>query len=342
MDERERLLGVLDRESVDRVPCASPLQTGTAELMKLSGARWPEAHHDPRLMAELASAAHSLAGLEAVRVPFDITVEASAFGAMIGLQSLDRQPAILSAIIGSLDGLGKFEIPDPTSDGRAPIVLSALEMLKERTASTPIICGIVGPFMLACQLRGMEATLMDIIHDRGGVRGLLGITTRWTKTYCRAAIQAGADVTTIIDATSSGDILGPGQYAQFALPYQAEVINEVSLHGGRSILHICGDTTSNMHLMVRTKAQGLSVDQCMDMRWVKERLDGKIALIGNVSPTNTLLFQGPPEVASEVRGCLEAGADVLAPGCGFAPRTPLENMIAMVDATRRFDRTDSA
>jgi [methyl-Co(III) methanol-specific corrinoid protein]:coenzyme M methyltransferase len=38
-----------------------------------------------------------------------------------------------------------------------------------------------------------------------------------------------------------------------------------------------------------------------------------------------------------VRSChkvLSAGTDVLAPGCGFAPRTPLANMQAMVRSVR--------
>jgi MtaA/CmuA family methyltransferase len=342
MDQRERLLRALDQEQVDRVPCASPLQTGTVELMRLSGARWPEAHRDPVWMADLAWAAHSMAGLEAVRVPFDITVDASAFGALTGLEGLDRQPALLAPIMKSLHGLDEIRVPEPTRDGRAPVVLSALEVLSKRTVSTPLICGIVGPFMLACQLHGLQASLMDIIQDPAGMRRLLGITTRWATGYARAAIQTGADVITIIDATSSGDLLGPAQYAEFALPYQAEVVNEVLTHGGRSVLHICGDTASNMRLMVRTKAHGISVDQCMDMRWVRERLDGRSALIGNVSPTTTLLFRGPKAVANEVKACIEAGTEVLAPGCGLAPRTPLENIMAMIDATARFGQSDRA
>jgi [methyl-Co(III) methanol-specific corrinoid protein]:coenzyme M methyltransferase len=318
------------------------LQTGTVDLMRLSRARWPEAHHDSVRMADLAFAAHSMAGLEAVRVPFDITVDASAFGALTGLEGIDRQPALLEPIMQTLRGLDEMKVPEPTRDGRAPVVLSALESLSKRTASTPLICGIVGPFMLACQLHGLQASLMDIIQDPAGMRRLLGITTRWATDYARAAIQTGADVITIIDATSSGDLLGPAQYAEFALPYQAEVVNEVLTRGGRSVLHICGDTASNMRLMVRTKAHGISVDQCMDMRWVKEILDGSSALIGNVSPTTTLLFQGPQEVAKEVRACLDSGADVLAPGCGLAPRTPLENLMALIDATVHYGQTDRA
>jgi [methyl-Co(III) methanol-specific corrinoid protein]:coenzyme M methyltransferase len=46
------------------------------------------------------------------------------------------------------------------------------------------------------------------------------------------------------------------------------------------------------------------------------------------------LFGTPADVAAETRACIEAGTDVVAPGCGFALETPFENMKAMVEMTR--------
>jgi [methyl-Co(III) methanol-specific corrinoid protein]:coenzyme M methyltransferase len=81
--------------------------------------------------------------------------------------------------------------------------------------------------------------------------------------------------------------------------------------------------------MRATMADGISVDQSMDMRWVKRTLGRRTAAVGNVSPTNTLLFRSPEYVIEECKECIEAGTDILAPGCGFAPETPLANMKAM-------------
>ncbi len=131
MDQRERLLRTLDREEVDRAPCASPLQTGIVDLMRLCGAHWPAANDDPLLMTELALAAHRYAGLEAVRVPFDVTVDASAFGAVTDRGASDRQPAVLGPLLKGPDD--RIEaLPDPVLDGRAPVLLSSVEMLAKR------------------------------------------------------------------------------------------------------------------------------------------------------------------------------------------------------------------
>ncbi len=334
MDQRERLLRTLDREEVDRAPCASPLQTGTVALMGLCGAHWPAANDDPVLMTELALAAHRYAGLEAVRVPFDVTVDASAFGAVTDRGASDRQPAVLSPLlIGPDDRIER--LPDPELDGRAPVLLSSVEMLTKRGTSAPVICGLVGPFMLACQLRGLEASLFDMVLEPSRMRDLLETTTAWDNAFSRRAIEAGADIITIVDATSTGSILGPVQYAEHAQPFQSDVVRRIGKCGARAVLHICGDTSENLVGMVKTGANGISLDQCMDMRMAKGRLGEGTALIGNIDPVGTLWLEGPEEVDRSVTRCLADGVDVIAPGCGLAPHTPLENIRAMVQATRR-------
>jgi [methyl-Co(III) methanol-specific corrinoid protein]:coenzyme M methyltransferase len=80
---------------------------------------------------------------------------------------------------------------------------------------------------------------------------------------------------------------------------------------------------------------GISVDQCMDMRSVSKLLRGRAACIGNVSPATTLLMEREVDVESETLQVMRKGTDVVAPGCGFAPRTPLANMKAMADTVKR-------
>jgi MtaA/CmuA family methyltransferase len=330
MNERERLLSVLDHQPVDRVPVVSPTQTGTVDLMKVSGAFWPQANQDPLLMYRLSLAAHTVAGLEGCRVPFDASVDASAFGAVTSLASDRRQGAITSRPVISREAAETMSVPDPGRDGRAPVVLEAVRLLRrELGKSSPILCGIISAFTLGCQLRGEEEALMDLIIDPEYLTTVLDKALQWDLEYTRAAVQAGADVIVLVDATASGDLLGPEQYEQFAHPYSKRIVQEVRDAGAKSILHICGNTSANLPLMKATRADGIGVDQSMDMRSVKRALGPNCAAVGNVSPTSTLLFLSPEFVTLECLDCIEAGTDVLAPGCGFAPETPLGNMKAM-------------
>ncbi|MFA5313552.1 MAG: uroporphyrinogen decarboxylase family protein, partial [Methanomassiliicoccales archaeon] len=200
MTEKERLFGALDRTSIDRVPCASPLQTGTVDLMERSHAYWPEANNEPKAMARLAKASHTFAGIESVRVPFDITVDASAFGARTGMEQIDRQPAVIAPVFGELDISMGIGIPDPLRDGRSPVLLDAIrDLASDRDLrDTPVICGVTGPFMLSCQLRGMERAMIDVAVEPEAFIRLLNAAAEWCGLFIDEAVRAGADVIALI------------------------------------------------------------------------------------------------------------------------------------------------
>jgi len=86
--------------------------------------------------------------------------------------------------------------------------------------------------------------------------------------------------------------------------------------------------------MARSGMDGINLDQVMDLRKAREVLGPSVSIVGNVSPIGVLRSGSPEEVRAESLRCLENGADVLAPGCGFSPDTPVANMTAMVEAAR--------
>jgi [methyl-Co(III) methanol-specific corrinoid protein]:coenzyme M methyltransferase len=210
------------------------------------------------------------------------------------------------------------------------VVLEAVSLLRRTLGNeSPVLCGVISAFTLAGQLRGEADAMMELVIDPGFLKAVLNRAVEWDLEYARAAVEAGADVIVLVDATASGDILGPEQFQEFALPYQQRVARAVREAGAKSIMHICGNTVLNLPLMRTSGVDGIGVDQSMDMAAVKRLLGPECAAVGNVSPTTTLLFRSPEYVVEECLDCIEAGTDILAPGCGFAPETPLANMKAM-------------
>lgn len=59
------------------------------------------------------------------------------------------------------------------------------------------------------------------------------------------------------------------------------------------------------------------------------------AIMGNVS-TYALEIAGPEKVRIISNNCLANGVNILSPACGIGPRTPLENIKAMVAAARAY------
>lgn len=320
-DLRGRLLAALERGEVDRVPAASPVQTATKELMDASGVSFPQAHRDPAAMAALARAAHTLAGLEGVRVPFSADVDRAAF-----LDAAGGRP---------LEGVDRYEVPHPRSHGPAPVVLRAVALLRERCGEVPVLAGCGAPFTLAAALMGEENAIMAVLTDPARLTVALDAAREWCVRYADELIAAGADVLVPLDPTATGEILGPEQFERFALPGERSLARRIGEGGGKSIMHICGDTSLNLALMGRSGMDGLNLDQVMDLRRAREVLGPGIAIVGNVSPLGVLRSGRPEEVRAEAERCLADGADVLSPGCAFSPETPIANMRALAEAPLR-------
>jgi len=98
------------------------------------------------------------------------------------------------------------------------------------------------------------------------------------------------------------------------------------------ILHMCGDAVAVLDPLADAGFDGISIEEKVSVSFAKELVGNRVRLIGNVSPSETLLTKGPETVMIEATACLEDGIDILVPGCGLAPHTPLENIKALLKA----------
>ena len=47
------------------------------------------------------------------------------------------------------------------------------------------------------------------------------------------------------------------------------------------------------------------------------------------------MFAGPDEIERQVRACLAAGVEMIAPGCATSPKCPNANLRAMVETVEK-------
>jgi uroporphyrinogen decarboxylase len=113
------------------------------------------------------------------------------------------------------------------------------------------------------------------------------------------------------------------------------------IHGhGRSVtLHICGKTRSIWEQMCETGADCLSIDNAADLGEAKAMVGHRVRLMGNVSPSETMLDGTPSQVREAVRECVRKAHDnpkglIIASGCSLPVETPFANIDAMLDAVR--------
>jgi len=332
---KKRFEKALKGGSPGLIPVCSVTQTGTVELMEMTGAYWPQANYDARKMADLALAGHELAGFENVRCPFCTTVLAETLGCTVAEGSIDIQPYVTDFPCKKKKDVKDIMVPDSLLESRrTSVVLDAVGILKERVGEdVPVVAGLVGPAGLASMLAGMKNYLMWFVTNPEVVEELMGVLTEACIEYANGLLERGADAVTLIDSEAGPDIIAPQMFETSVLPLYRKFCREVP---GLKILHMCGDATAVLDPLADAGFEGISIEEKVGVSFAKEIVGSRVRLIGNVSPSDTLLTKGPEEVIIEARACLEDGIDILAPGCGLAPHTPLENIKALFRARDEF------
>lgn len=328
-----RVLSALLGGRIDKVPVTSIAGCGgtvTVDMQKITGIYFPEAHKNPKKMAELSISCHNLTGIENVRVPFDFVVEPEALGCET--RWWDKPELVPSVRKHPFKTPKDLRMPDKLLEaGRIPIVLGAITTIRETVGDfLPISSLALGPFSLAGELAGVGDFLRWTLKKPKHVKEFVDFATEVVIEYAKAQYQAGSNIVEIADAMASLDMISPGTFKQFVKPALTRIAHNM---GGIRILHICGRTEPIFPDIIETGFDGISVD--MDTVRAKS-LAGSTKILGNVSSKKTLIFGSQDDVKAEAKKALEAGVDLLEPDCGFSPITPIKNIKAMIEARNEF------
>jgi len=329
MDPIERLLRALSHQEVDRPPVTALMTAATTEMMDSTGMKWPEAHHDPEKMVKLAAAAFETCGIESMKLPFDMTVEAGALGAKVDYGTKNTLPQVREHLYRDPEEIiiGK----DFLKQGRVPVILEAIRLAKRTYGKKiPVVSSIVGPFTLSAMLVGFENLFYWMLVEPEKYVMALEMVTNLCITYTREQFNAGSHIVQIAEASSSGDLISSDQFGRFVAPYQEKLCGAIE---GPTVVHICGNITGHLKHIAGTGARGISFDQKTDMQEALKQLKGRVALVGYV-PTTLLLEGTPDEVFAFSKECIEMGVDVLNAGCAWPADISNENVKAMVRAAR--------
>jgi len=327
MNALDRFVRVLARQPVDRPPVVGVTNVVTVELMAAVGTRWPDAHHDPEHMARAGAAAHEMCGLESVKVPFDMAVEASALGGDIDYGSGTALPKLRAPLYTEPDEFNPP--PDFAARGRVPVVLEAIRIARKRYGErVPVISSALGPATLCGCLFGVETFLVWMIEEPEKAHAAMRRATAMVAGYVREQLRAGTHVAQIGEPTASGDMISPAQYAEFVKPYHREL---AAIADGPVMTHICGNITRHLPHLAEVGFRAVSFDAKTDVGAARAALKGKSALVGYV-PTLLLLQGTADEVRQATRDCIASGVAAVNAGCAVAPDTPKANIEAMIAA----------
>ncbi|NQV05174.1 uroporphyrinogen decarboxylase family protein [bacterium] len=337
----DRITAAVAGEATDRVPAAPYVANWAAGLVGIPLSVYGT---DPAQMARATIAAQQALDLEVVFPDCDNYYLAEGFGCRSAFRD-DEIASLEHPAVEGFDDVFDLEVPDPTRDGRMPVVLEAISRIRTTLGPDVVIRAPgTGPFALASYLVGIDSFLLAVAklsrgreeHLRPALERMLDLTTEALIRFGLAEIEAGADMVQCGDSLASCSVISPATFEQWVLPYHRKVFSAWKEAGATTLLHVCGNNTGILQLLADTGADIVAIDHLVDLATAKKEIGGRVALIGNLDPVTTVRFGSPDDVALKAEAALADAADggrfILGTGCEVPVGTPIENLRALLAA----------
>lgn len=336
MKLKERVMRRLAGLETDITPTGCTTAYAAMELMRLGRCERPLADTDPQTMAALSLAGHKQAGFDWIKaMGWDITCISEALGCTLGTPKIDT-PYFIASHPFAERSVDELECPaDFLQKGRFPLFKKQFRLLREQVGDDMAIFGMSeGVFTCAGNLLGTAPLLRATLKDATTVEKALGVTEEALIKTINFAFSNGADYFCVADPSSGSELLSPRAWLRFVAPVYKRIVKAVQ---GPLVLHICGNVDILLEAMCDTGVAGISLEEKSDLGKALEIAHARgVKVFGNVSSSSTLFMGSPEACYAEAIKALEQGVDFLAPGCGIAPASPMENILQLRRARDKF------
>lgn len=211
--ERNKLLN--EGKDVDRIMCC--IDSGET-LAPLIGCTLPEYYFSAEKMCELEEYIYNKFHSDGAGLSTTLRGMAEAMGSKIKYSDYNIAQLETPAI-SSLDEVDKLKLINVDEDGRLPIILKGLKMVKERLGDkVPVSGTVTGPFTVASMLVGTENLLKGMVKQPDKVLQMMDIITENNNRYIQRLLDMGVGIG-FADPVSSTSLLRVKQYEKFSLPF---------------------------------------------------------------------------------------------------------------------------
>ena len=334
--ERMRLFDA--GQEIDRIPCC--LDTGET-MAPLLGFSIKDYYHSAEKMCQLEEYLFENFRSDGAGLSTTLRGMAEAMGSEI--RYFDDNIAQLKTPALSLRTIDQAKLVDVEKDGRLPIILEGLRMVKKKLGDKVSISGTVtGPFTVAAMVLGTEHLMIGMIKKPEKIHQLMEVIVENNNRYIQRLLDLGVGIG-FADPVSSTSLISLEQYKKFSLPYFQKNVDFIKSQGGGCGLHICGTSRALWESLNETGIGTFGLDNVEDLTEAKQVLGGHMCIQGNVPPVEVMRLGTPQDVLRSARESIKKGHDskcgfVLTSGCQMPMYTPKENMLALMDATRIFGR----
>jgi uroporphyrinogen decarboxylase len=293
---------------------------------------------NPDLSAEVMLATVERLGVDAAIIFSDLLLILEPMG--IGLEFSAGEGPVLNNPIrtaADVDRLLELETIEP--------LVYVIETVRKTRAGLPEALPLIGfagaPFTLAAYAieggssRDYRRAKALMYTDTGAWDALMGRLARAVTLYLNAQIDAGVQLVQLFDSWVG--CLGMDDYRRYVLPHVRSVIE--SLRPGVPVIHFATGNPALLPLLAeafgkRKRNTIIGVDWRIRLDDAWHTIGYDKAIQGNLDPA--VLLAEPIEIRRRAKEILRQAAGrpghIFNLGHGVLPQTPVENVIALVDA----------
>jgi len=225
-------------------------------------------------------------------------------------------------------------------------VLRLYEVMDERLGAEGLGIKMVcarGPMTVASWLVGVTPLMMGLIKEPDEVSRILDTMTTSIIRWLHAQLEALQRPEGIMLLDDIVGMVSKRHYEALIHPHLRRIFDEFD-----GLVRVYHNDTPCPHLLeslVEANFDVFNFSHEVDIREVKIKMGGRVALMGNVPPLDVGVRGTPAEVTRWARECLDKGAPgggmILSFGGGVSPDTPPENIDALLEAARKWRETHS-
>jgi uroporphyrinogen decarboxylase len=174
-----------------------------------------------------------------------------------------------------------------------------------------------------------------MFQHNGVFNYLMEKLTKMVISYLKAQIKAGAQAVQVFDTWAG--VLTPVDYKNFVLPYVKKITAELKKQEV-PIIYFVNSCAGILKEVKKSGAAVIGIDWRIDLGDAIKKLGKKIVVQGNLDPC--ALFLSQEELEERIKDVLGKGeaakGHIFNLGHGILPETPVENVIAMVEAVHHY------
>jgi [methyl-Co(III) methanol-specific corrinoid protein]:coenzyme M methyltransferase len=174
-------------------------------------------------------------------------------------------------------------------------------------------------------MHGIENVMLGLVQNPQLIRHFLDVAVIVLVKCANAQFEAGIDALAIGEGGAGGNMLSPHMHESFLLDVHKRMIAQID---GPTVMHICGDITPRLDSLAEIGLDCFNFDWAIRPEVMVRVSENKFAIMGNVNTTD-LLLAAPAEIERQVIENLDAGVDIISPGCAISPNCPNANLQAM-------------